>query len=89
MHFPFNLRHTKIIENIDVWKRTETRAGAMKKELRSWSHTHENQDLWSWSHVHEKKSFGAGAVSFLWRLHSSGYMCNSHIEYQNGSRNKL
>jgi len=33
IHFPFDLRHTKTIENINVCKRTE--AGPMKKEL--WS----------------------------------------------------
>jgi len=36
----------------------------MKKELRSWSHTYENQELQGWSHVHEKSS-EAGAVTFL------------------------
>jgi len=39
-----------------------------KIELRS--NTHENQELRSWSHVHEKKSYEAGAVSFLRRLRS-------------------
>ena len=42
--FPFNFRHTKTIEHINVWKRTEAGAGsgAMKKiapesELQSWT----------------------------------------------------
>jgi len=44
------MRHTKTIEIISVWKRTEAGAGAIKKrELRNWSHTHET------------KSSGAGA----------------------------
>jgi len=34
IHFPFNLKHTETIGNINVWKRTEAGAGpgAMKKE---------------------------------------------------------
>ena len=34
IHFPFNLRRTKTVENITVWKRTEAGAGAgaIKKE---------------------------------------------------------
>ena len=31
-HFLFNLRHTKPIENLNVWKRTEVEAGAVIKE---------------------------------------------------------
>jgi len=49
-----------------------------KRELRSRSYTHENQEPRSWrrrrSHVHEKKISGAGAVSFSRRLRSPGYM---------------
>jgi len=43
-----------------------------KSELRSQSHTHENQELWRWSrsHVHEKKSSGTGAMSLLRWLRS-------------------
>jgi len=41
-----------------------------KIELRSRSHTHENQELRSCSHVHEKKSSGDRAVTFLQRLRS-------------------
>jgi len=41
-----------------------------KGELRSQSHTHQNQELRSWSHVHDKKSSGAGAASFLRRFRS-------------------
>jgi len=39
----------------------------------SWSHSQENQLLWSWSHIREHKSFGAGAVSFLWWLCSHAF----------------
>ena len=41
-----------------------------KGELRSRSHTYQNQELRSWNHVHEKESSGAGALSFLRRLRS-------------------
>jgi len=34
-----------------------------KRELQSWSYTHENQERWSL--VDERKSSGAGAVTFL------------------------
>jgi len=73
-HFSFNLRHTKTIEINNVWKRTiaGSGAGAMKKELRSRSNSHENSQLRSKSrsHFHEQRSSGAGAVSFLQQLRS-------------------
>jgi len=45
-----------------------------KRELQSWSHTHENQVLrrWSRSHVHNKKSSRDGPVSILQQLCSLG-----------------
>jgi len=36
-----------------------------KRELRSRSHTDENQELLLWSHVHEKNRSEAGAVTIL------------------------
>jgi len=45
-------------------KNEESWNQAMKREFRSRSYTHENQELRSLSHVSEKKSSGAGAVSF-------------------------
>jgi len=63
-HFPFNLGRTKTIENINVWKRTETGSRSHEKgELRNRSHADENQEVRSRSQVYEKKS--SGAVSFL------------------------
>ena len=50
-HFPFNLRHTKTIANINLWKRKEVGAasgagvGVMKKELWSLSYSRENSQL--------------------------------------------
>jgi len=46
INFPFNLKHTKTNENINLWKRTEAEAGvgAMREgELRNRSLTHEDQ----------------------------------------------
>jgi len=62
-HFPFELRHTKTIENI--MKNEQNKKNEQKLEpcyeksaQQSWSYTHENQEPWNlnWSHVHKKKS---------------------------------
>ena len=60
-------------------------------ELRSRSHTHENQELRSWSrrHVHEKKSSGAGAVSFFRRLRSPGSWKYNWEQVEAQSSNRL
>jgi len=57
IHFPLNLRHTKKIKNINVWKRTEV--GVMKKE-----------GFGPRATLMKTKSSRAGAVLFLGLLHS-------------------
>jgi len=73
-HFPFNLRLTKTIENIYVWKQTETGsgAGAMKKrapepELQLWKLTTPELEPEPLSWTEELRS---RAVSFLRQLRS-------------------
>ena len=82
IYFPFKLKHTKTIGNINVWKWTEARARVIKRELQSLSHTHENQGCWNQSHFPEKKICRGRAVSCLWRLHSpTYYMLFLYVEF--------